>query len=61
MLKDQLDRTKVVLRHLPPSISQTSLVEQIDVFFSGRYNWVAFRPGKRRLGIFSEVSVFGFT
>ncbi|XP_008218705.1 PREDICTED: regulator of nonsense transcripts UPF3-like [Prunus mume] len=47
MLKDQLDRTKVVLRHLPPSISQTSLVEQIDVFFSGRYNWVAFRPGKR--------------
>ncbi|XP_050158283.1 regulator of nonsense transcripts UPF3-like isoform X1 [Malus sylvestris] len=50
MMKGQLDRTKVVLRHLPPSISQAALVEQIDVFFAGRYNWVAFRPGKRRLG-----------
>ncbi|KAM1014715.1 hypothetical protein ACFX2I_044556 [Malus domestica] len=47
MMKGQLDRTKVVLRHLPPSISQAALVEQIDVFFAGRYNWVAFRPGKR--------------
>ncbi|KAM2669360.1 hypothetical protein EV2_020839 [Malus domestica] len=47
MMKGQLDRTKVVLRHLPPSISQAALVEQIDVFFAGRYSWVAFRPGKR--------------
>ncbi|XP_068308686.1 regulator of nonsense transcripts UPF3-like isoform X1 [Pyrus communis] len=47
MMKGQLDRTKVVLRHLPPSISQAALVEQIDGFFAGRYSWVAFRPGKK--------------
>ncbi|KAF3450384.1 hypothetical protein FNV43_RR06464 [Rhamnella rubrinervis] len=41
-----LDRTKVVLRHLPPAISQTALVDQIDSVFAGRYNWVSFRSGK---------------
>ncbi|KAL6531620.1 hypothetical protein OROMI_027983 [Orobanche minor] len=41
-----LDRTKVVLRHLPPTISQSNLVEHIDSRFSGRYHWLAFRPGK---------------
>ncbi|XP_021891616.1 regulator of nonsense transcripts UPF3 [Carica papaya] len=45
-MKGPLDRTKVVLRHLPPAISQATLMEQIDVAFSGRYNWVSFRPGK---------------
>ncbi|XP_020250111.1 regulator of nonsense transcripts UPF3-like isoform X1 [Asparagus officinalis] len=46
-MKDPLHRTKVVLRHLPPSISQSGLMEQIDVKFSGRYNWFVFRPGKQ--------------
>ncbi|KAK6121225.1 hypothetical protein DH2020_044999 [Rehmannia glutinosa] len=41
-----LDRTKVVLRHLPPTISQSNLVEHVDSRFSGRYHWLAFRPGK---------------
>lgn len=41
-----LDRTKVVLRHLPPAISEAALMEQVDGAVSGRYNWVAFRPGK---------------
>lgn len=41
-----LDRTKVVLRHLPPAISEAALMEQVDGAFSGRYNWVAFRQGK---------------
>ncbi|KAL5567391.1 hypothetical protein UlMin_030555 [Ulmus minor] len=45
-MKGQLDRTKVVLRHLPPTISEAVLVEQIDSVFAGRYNWVSFRPGK---------------
>uniref|UniRef100_A0A5B7ATQ2 Putative regulator of nonsense transcripts UPF3 isoform X1 n=1 Tax=Davidia involucrata TaxID=16924 RepID=A0A5B7ATQ2_DAVIN len=45
-MKGQLDRTKVVLRHLPPSISQSTLMEQIDGHFAGRYNWVSFFPGK---------------
>ncbi|MED6138015.1 hypothetical protein PIB30_070367 [Stylosanthes scabra] len=45
-MKGALDRTKVVLRHLPPTISEATLLEQIDGTFSGRYNWVSFRPGK---------------
>ncbi|ONK55322.1 uncharacterized protein A4U43_UnF5010 [Asparagus officinalis] len=45
-MKDPLDKTKVVLRHLPPSISQSALMDQIDARFSGRYNWFSFRPGK---------------
>ncbi|GKV32133.1 hypothetical protein SLEP1_g40762 [Rubroshorea leprosula] len=45
-MKATLDRTKVVLRHLPPAISEATLVEQVDGVFAGRYNWVSFRPGK---------------
>ncbi|KAJ6416244.1 hypothetical protein OIU84_004949 [Salix udensis] len=40
------DKTKVVVRHLPPGVSQPMFVEQIDVAFSGRYKWLSFRPGK---------------
>jgi regulator of nonsense transcripts 3 len=46
----QSDKTKVVVRHLPPGISQPMFVEQIDVAFSGRYNWLSYRPGNNRLG-----------
>ncbi|XP_056162687.1 regulator of nonsense transcripts UPF3-like [Syzygium oleosum] len=46
MKKRPLDRTKVVWRHLPPSITRAFLTEQIDSVFSGRYCWVSFRPGK---------------
>ncbi|KAA8536595.1 hypothetical protein F0562_029073 [Nyssa sinensis] len=45
-MKGPLDRSKVVLRHLPPSISQSTLMEQIDGRFTGRYDWVSFRSGK---------------
>lgn len=45
-MKEPLNRTKVVVRHLPPSLSQSSFFEQIDGRFSSRYNWSSFRPGK---------------
>ncbi|KZV48638.1 hypothetical protein F511_10324 [Dorcoceras hygrometricum] len=45
-MKGTLDRTKVVVRHLPPTISQSNFIEQIDSRFSGRYRWLSFRPGK---------------
>lgn len=45
-MKGSLDRMKVVLRHLPPTISELMLVEQLDSRFAGRYNWLSFRPGK---------------
>lgn len=35
-----------MLRHLPPALQQSTLFEQIDSRFSGRYNWFSFRPGK---------------
>ncbi|XP_076883884.1 regulator of nonsense transcripts UPF3-like [Bidens hawaiensis] len=37
------DRTKVVLRHLPNTISQSAFIHQIDTRFAGRYNWFSFR------------------
>ncbi|KAJ0960805.1 hypothetical protein J5N97_001306 [Dioscorea zingiberensis] len=45
-MKDPLGRTKAVLRHLPPAISQSALMDQIDARFAGRYKWATFRPGK---------------
>ncbi|XP_028549203.1 regulator of nonsense transcripts UPF3 isoform X2 [Dendrobium catenatum] len=45
-MKDPLERTKVVLRHLPSSLTEPALMEQIDGKFAGRYKWLCFRPGK---------------
>ncbi|CAN4108146.1 unnamed protein product [Withania somnifera] len=45
-MKGALDRSKVVLRRLPPTISESMLIEQIDSRFSGRYNWFSFVPAK---------------
>ncbi|XP_044461885.1 regulator of nonsense transcripts UPF3-like [Mangifera indica] len=45
-MKGPLDRTKVVVRNLPPAITQVIFIEQIDGVFAGRYNWVSFRQGK---------------
>ncbi|WMV50443.1 hypothetical protein MTR67_043828 [Solanum verrucosum] len=42
-------RTKVVLRHLPPTLSQSMLLEHVDSRFAGRYNWFTFRPAKTSL------------
>lgn len=43
--KEPLGRTKVVIRHLPPSLSQSNLFSQFDHLFCHRYNWFRFRPG----------------
>ncbi|XP_019057280.1 PREDICTED: regulator of nonsense transcripts UPF3-like isoform X2 [Tarenaya hassleriana] len=45
-MKDLLQKRKVVVRHLPPSISQSDLLSHIDARFADRYNWFAFRSGK---------------
>lgn len=44
-MKGVADRTKVVLRHLPPTISPAMLIDQIDDRFANRYKLVSFRPG----------------
>ncbi|CAK7357156.1 unnamed protein product [Dovyalis caffra] len=53
----QSDKTKVVVRHLPPGISQPMFVEQIDVVFSGRYNWLSFRPGSQKHQSYSRAYI----
>lgn len=45
-MKDPFVRTKVVLRHLPPTLSHSALTEQLDSRFAHRYKWFFFRPGK---------------
>ncbi|KAG7025200.1 Regulator of nonsense transcripts UPF3 [Cucurbita argyrosperma subsp. argyrosperma] len=45
-MKDPLERTKVVIRHLPPSLPHSDLFHNIDDRFAGRYNWCYYRPGK---------------
>jgi regulator of nonsense transcripts 3 len=54
-MKEPLQKKKVVVRHLPPSLSQSDLLSQIDPRFADRYNWVSFRPGKSRLGFYFLV------
>ncbi|XP_017227081.1 regulator of nonsense transcripts UPF3 [Daucus carota subsp. sativus] len=44
-VKSAADRTKVVVRHLPPTISEAMLLEQIDDKFTRRFKFVSFRPG----------------
>lgn len=57
-MKDPLSRTKVVIRHLPPSLSQSDLFQQIDDRFNDRYNWFCFRPGKNRFELFLPFFFF---
>ncbi|TYH68291.1 hypothetical protein ES332_D06G247800v1 [Gossypium tomentosum] len=45
-MKEPLRKTKVVIRHLPPSVTEPFIISQIDDRFSGRYNWFSFRLGK---------------
>ncbi|KAF2607400.1 hypothetical protein F2Q68_00044279 [Brassica cretica] len=45
-MKDPLAKRKVVVRHLPPSLSESDLLSQIDSRFGDRYYWFSFRPGK---------------
>lgn len=53
-----LERTKVVIRRLPPGILESELIEQIDVIFADRYTLVSFCPGKNRLVFFSSFRFF---
>ncbi|KAL8156128.1 regulator of nonsense transcripts UPF3-like [Apium graveolens] len=44
-MKSAADRTKVVVRRLPPTITEAMLLEQIDDKFTRRFKFVSFRPG----------------
>ncbi|KAL4375772.1 hypothetical protein HN51_009776 [Arachis hypogaea] len=44
-VRSEREKTKVVIRHLPPSLTQSDLLHHIDNHFASRYNWFSFRPG----------------
>ncbi|CAJ1958467.1 unnamed protein product [Sphenostylis stenocarpa] len=44
-VRSDREKTKVVIRHLPPSLTQSDLFQHIDSHFASRYNWFSFRPG----------------
>nr|VDD54655.1 unnamed protein product [Brassica oleracea] len=46
LMKDRSAKRKVVVRHLPPSLSEPDLLSQIDSRFGDSYSWFSFRPGK---------------
>ncbi|BBM97426.1 regulator of nonsense transcripts 3 [Marchantia polymorpha subsp. ruderalis] len=58
-MKEPQARTKVVLRHLPPSISQQVLLEQIHSKYAERYTWFNFHPGKssHKRQVFSQAYI----
>jgi hypothetical protein len=47
-MKETGTRTKVVLRHLPPSLSAAAFHDQIAAKYAGAFTWCSFHPGKTR-------------
>ena len=40
-------KTKVVVRHLPPTLKEQEFQEAVDgKGFQGKYNWLSFHAGK---------------
>lgn len=44
----QQERTKVVVRNLPPALTEDALRGVVDKLVGGRYGWSTFYPGKVR-------------
>lgn len=44
------ERTKVVVRNLPPALTEDALRAVVDKAAGGKYGWSAFYPGKVRCG-----------
>ncbi len=55
-MKETQARTKVVLRHLPPSLSSSALHDQIVSKYAGTITWFAFHPGKSRWASFFPLA-----
>ncbi|KAI5440351.1 regulator of nonsense transcripts UPF3 isoform X1 [Lathyrus oleraceus] len=44
-VRSERGKTKVVIRHLPPSLTESDLIQHIHNRFASRYRWFVFRPG----------------
>jgi regulator of nonsense transcripts 3 len=51
MSKLHKDRTKVVVRGLPPSLPEDSFKAAIDKTLEGKYDWFSYFPGKTRWAV----------
>jgi hypothetical protein len=51
------ERTKVVVRGLPPTLTEEALREAIDKVIAGKYNWFSYYVGKVRWGSLQDSSV----
>ena len=49
-------RNKVVVRKLPPGISQEEVQAAIDIVCQGKYDWFTFVPGKVRYTVVRKLS-----
>lgn len=47
-MKEQQARTKVAVRHLPPSLLGAVFQDQIAAKYAGTYIWCSYHPGKSR-------------
>lgn len=47
-VRSERGKTKVVIRHLPPSLTESDLIQHIHNRFASRYRWFVFRPGNTR-------------
>ncbi len=49
-------RNKVVVRKLPPGISQEEVQAAIDAVCQGKYDWFTFVPGKVRYTVVKKIA-----
>lgn len=50
-------KTKVLVRKLPPGLSEEQFVQTVEKLIQGRYDWLSFYAGKARQAHFGS----GFT
>lgn len=46
MQKQNKEKTKVIVRRLPPALSEESFKTILDKYAEGKYDWVSYYPGK---------------
>eukprot|EP00250_Pteridium_aquilinum_P035841 c9992_g1_i1 orf=691-1941(-) len=57
-LQEDILKTKVIVRCLPPSLSEESFTECIHPRFDGCFNWISFCPGKTSIKNSSNSRVY---
>lgn len=48
MSKAVKERTKVVVRNLPPGLTEDAFRKAVDKYYEGKFDWFSYYPGKVR-------------